>query len=78
MSKYEKITAQKLQKSFKPKEVENLKNKLYKLEKSKMQYAKRMSDAQLNLNEATSRLNAQRKAIVAEKEKKAFKLFGRK
>jgi hypothetical protein len=58
--------------------VANLKNKLYKLNKTKATYAQRMSDAKLNLNEVTNRLSAQRKAVIKEKEKKAFKLFGKK
>ena len=76
MQKYEKMSRKQYEKAFKPAEVANLKNKLYKLEKTKATYAKRLSDAQLDLDEATNRLSAQRKAVIAEK--KAFKLFGKK
>jgi hypothetical protein len=75
MQKYEKMYRQKYEKAVKPAEVATLKNKLYKLEKTKASYAKRLSDAQLNLNEAMSRLSAQKKAVITEK--KAFKLFGK-
>jgi hypothetical protein len=76
MDKFEKMTRVKYNKAIKPAEVANLKNKLYKLNKTKATYAQRMADAKLNLNEVTNRLSAQRKAVV--KEKAGFKLFGKK
>ena len=78
MANFEKMTAQKLQKTTKPEDAAKLKNTLAKVKKSKNALNKTMSVAQLNFNEAMSKLNAQRKAIVKEKEKAGFKFFGKK
>jgi hypothetical protein len=77
MSRFEKTTANKLRKTIRPAEIVNLKSKLVKVDQAKNKLHKQMSVAKLNFNEAESRLNAQRKAVIKEKAKKAG-FFSRK